>query len=615
MSHEILLVAGSAALGATRREAIDRAALELPGFLSHESGVRGTTAVSLVEAAPSGGDVAAMTTEADGLRLVVGTGVEPRGRDVRESGAEAAAVEVLVAEDGRTRVRTDGAGLLPCFWSGSATGLTVSTHLASMVSLGISPDLDDTAVLQYLVLLHPLDDRTLLRGVRLLPPGCELTWVLGQEPTVTSRSLMVPGGEPLSDDQVVARFAALWPEVVQQALERSPGQRPLVGLSGGLDSRAIAAAASQLGRRPLAYTYGTRVNREVRTAERVAQQLGWPHLVLPVTPDRRLHGVVETALRLDGAHSPSEMYESWFAGTLREHGDTIVNGLAGGPLWGDDKAHGLMDLESVVEFQLARYTGAAASLRPYLWGAAASGLDHELRRSLRSSLEPWDMGAREDAPGLWKLHNRQLRWGNMLFSSLRREGLRPEAPFLDSRVLRLTAGLTPEQHKNGSLYLRVHREALPETSNIPRTDDGNSPNRLTHVYWSSDRSFARQLADLGRSHPVSAGRRVYRRAHDVVMGRASAKHPGSTRLARAASAADVFPADIWVRGGGTYPQRLASMLRSGDFSGTPVAPEAVDQACDALEAGRVEGSAGTLGKVAALGTWVADYRRRAKPAG
>lgn len=609
MSHEILLVAGSPAPVARmqRLNIIAHAAQRVPGMQTW-SLIEGTSATAaLVETSPAGGSFAALTRTEGGGRITLAS--TPAGLAAGEStsaeyGAEAGHVTALLAPDASVSLANDGVGFLPAYWAVHNETFYASTHLASIVSLGLPADVDEQGLIEYLTMLHPMRDRTILRAAKLLPPGASLRWE-DSRVAVAQRPLFVPSSAALDDDDVIATFREIWPRVVHDALS-GPG-RSGIGLSGGLDSRAIAEAAVRLGHSPVAYTYGTAPSREAVVGAQVAEVLGLPHLGIPVSDNRLLADARASLERLDGSHSASEMYELWFADLLRSFTDVVVNGLAGGPLWGDDKAVGMIEPRTVRARQWSRYAAEARRIAPFVTGGLSTTAEDVIRHSLDDSLGMWDLEARSDMVVFWKIANRQIRWGNMLTNALRRVGIRTQAPFLDSRFLALAARLTADQRRNGRLYLRVQREVFPRTAGIARSDDGNRPRSLDHVYWSGESSFLRQLAALAVRHPVSGLRRGWR------LG----SHAGLVRLRsplrRAADAEErrrsVFPADVWLRTRPTYAGRLVALLEP-DRRSELLSAAAIESAVAGIRRRRPPVPALTLGKVAAASAWLEDYERR-----
>lgn len=615
MSHELLLVTGpdDARGRAFRRSLVEHAAASVPAAAGTTLVDLPTVAAAVVTTTPAGGSWVSVRQTDDAATVVLA--LSPSGLagaqtgEAAAVGAEHAHVRLDIDPGGRVSVRTDGAGLLPAFWSCDGRTLRVSTHLASLVSLGHPADLDPAAVVEYLTLLHPAGERTLLASAQVTGPGCSLVWSGRGQPAVTRRPLFTTDAACMTDDDALALLPRLWSEVVDGVFTRASG-RVVQGLSGGLDSRAFAVTAADKGHRPLAYTYGTRENREVVAASAIAQRLSIPHLTIPISPDRMLGGASTSANLLDGAHSPSEMYELWFSDVLKEIGDVVVNGLAGGTLWGDDKAVGITGRDAVASKVEQKYAAAgraaSALLAPELAGQAAS----TLRAGLTDSMADWDFDARSDAVIYWRMANRQMRWGAMLVNGLRRSGLQLELPFLDSRFLTFAAGLSPRQRLNGRLYLEVHRRMFGRTSDLPRADDGNAPDRLQHVYWSADRSYASQLASMTARNPSSGARRAGRQLAGLGAKALSDRTRVQGPYDRAARRGAVFPAELWVRSEEVYRRRLAAMLEQAQEQPLLNGP-ALDAAARQLRAGDAVQHPLALGRAAAVGLWSADYARRA----
>ncbi|PSL04735.1 asparagine synthase (glutamine-hydrolysing) [Haloactinopolyspora alba] len=584
--------------------------------MAHEVVSTSNATAALVSTEPVGAGEGVVSGTGDNLMAAVAltkSGLSKAVSDTVPSaavGAEAGHVVVAAEPDGTITVRNDGAGVVPVFWFAGAHDLCVSTHLASLVSLGAPADPDMQGMVEYLAMLHPLGQRTTLAKASILPAGGELTWRPGGVGEVRSQPVFAPSGETMSDVAAVDTFRDTWNVVMRDIIDRREGGRLALSLSGGLDSRAIACALAALGSGASTFTYGTRGQREVEIATAIAERLGMPHTTMPLTGDRILPEMSAGAERLDGAHAPSELYDSWFHDAIHQFADVVVNGHAGGPLWGDEKAHGLRSLDDVAAHVHGRYAGAVTQAETYLADRAGGDIDAILRASIRASLEPWDFSRRSDMITYWQVTNRQTRWGNMVVSAMRRRGIRVETPFMDGRFLSYAARLGPSQRRNGRLYLRIHRTVFPQTADVPRSDDGNPPDRLSHLYWSGDTSFLAQWLAMTAEHPVSGVRRGARRAamQGASLLRTRLNVPGpADRLATRASA---FPADLLVRTRPTYASRLASWVESNAGAHPMFDDEQLFAAVAALRSGTFTGSASALARVATANTWLADYARR-----
>lgn len=618
MSHEILLIGGvpSECARARRVRILEHAAPRVPGAVSWSIHENGSASLALVVTEPLGGTVVHVEDDPDAGQVIVVAASDQALANVssglagrRQHGAESGHIRVVLGRDGGVRVDTDGVGFIPAFWSAADGEFRFSTHLASLVSIGVSVSPDDIGVLEYLVMLHPLHHRTVLRNARLLPAGGHILVDPGAAPQVTVERLYVPSDDRMRDDDAVEEFRAIWSTVHNDMLVRIGDQRAALGLSGGLDSRAIAAECRELGFRPFTFTYGSSDSYEGRVAVDLAQSLEFDHAMLPLTQERLFWGSGRAVALLDGAHSPAETYEIWFEDALCAFADVLINGLAGGPIWGDDKAMGIVGRKRIIESQMRKNQSELSQLRRFLTPEFAEASEGLYREGLNESMDEWDMSARSDMVVFWRIHNRQFRWGNALTNLLRRLGMRAEAPFLDSRVLRFSARLTPEQRLNGRLHLRVHREVFRSVAMLPRANDGNAPAHLSHAYWSGESPYTRQLAVLAARHPVSAGRRAVRQLERMAVNRVPEWPVLAGFRTKRASRRDVFPADVWLKSSSVYRDRLLELLESAPWLQIFSGP-ALDRLSQDIRTGRVAGGALLIAKVATLQVWFNDYAER-----
>ena len=616
MSHEIVLIAGEAKAAdqERRRRVVDHAASLMPGAVDwsiHEN--QGAT-LALVTTMPAGGTVALVDTQGGGTRVVVGgseqavkTAFSARHRS-QDCGAEAGHLLVNMRHDGAITVECDGVGFIPCFWSWDQRELRLTTHLASIVSLGARAEMDEVGAVEYLTMLHPLLNRTLLRNVQLLPAGGRLEQRTDARPLLHVDRLFTPSDDRMTDDQAVDEFTDIWTRVIDDLMDRAGDRCVGLGLSGGLDSRAIAVGCADADRRPFAFTYGTATSVEGKVATALAGELEYDHVMLPVTAHRQLFGARDAIALLDGAHSPAEMYEMWFSEFLKNF-DVLINGLAGGPLWGDDKAIGLVGTERIVDSQMHKHRAELSNLRSVLAPNVAAESEGMIREGLRESMQEWDMSARSDMVIFWRIHNRQFRWGNALTNVIRRLGIRAEGPFLDSRVLAYCSRLTPAQRLNGNLHLRVHREVFSRAAKIPRGNDGCAPEHLNHAYWSGESPYLRQLVGLARTHPISAGRRAARQAERIAIQKAPAWPALESFRAKSLSRRDVFPADLWMETSPVFGERLLGLLGSSPTASL-FDSQALTAAAEDLRRGQAPFGPLLVAKIATLQAWFADFTRR-----
>lgn len=168
-----------------------------------------------------------------------------------------------------------------------------TTYFASEAKalLAVLPELrafDETGVAQFLAFGSTLQGHTLFRGLRLAPGGSLWRWRRGR-PLEHQRYFTPAEWEclaPWSAEEFETRFNATFPAVLPDYLERHTS----VGLSltGGLDTRMIAACLPHSKVPGVAYTYSPDEHDrllDLAIARRIASMAGMPHHALRLGPE------------------------------------------------------------------------------------------------------------------------------------------------------------------------------------------------------------------------------------------------------------------------------------------------------------------------------------------
>ena len=201
--------------------------------------------------------------------------------------------------------------------------LRVDTGRESVSPIELAPgcDLDPGGIADLIAYGYLPGSRTTLAGVRRIAP----TWDLAPPS---------PRADELPDAD--ARADRLW-ELLRAAVRDAAAgcNRPRVPLSGGLDSRAVAAAAAAEGLPGVhAATFGDPEAVDLPGAVRIAEALGLPHTVDHLPADAaRVHE--ERVWRATGgqggpASAPGAATDTQWA----EQCDRLLSGTSGEVVWG-----------------------------------------------------------------------------------------------------------------------------------------------------------------------------------------------------------------------------------------------------------------------------------------
>jgi asparagine synthase (glutamine-hydrolysing) len=285
----------------------------------------------------------------------------------------------LAIWDGRRRsvfLARDRFGKKPLFYFDGPHGFVFASELKALLEDPRCPRAIDRAALdEYLAFGYVPGDRCILSGVRKLPPGSWLRW---QDGRLVQERYWRPAVQAAHDERD-------WLAEAEAALRTAVRQRlradvPLgVFLSGGIDSSAIAAIASQeLGRPICTFSVGfaEEAYNELPYARLVAERYGSDHHEVVVNDDG-VDALPELAWHLDEPFAdPSALPTYYVCRAARQHLKVCLAGDGGDEIFGGYTRYRQAK-------QYARYDHIPARLRetvgaavlavspPHLWGRGA----------------------------------------------------------------------------------------------------------------------------------------------------------------------------------------------------------------------------------------------------
>jgi hypothetical protein len=298
------------------------------------------------------------------------------------------------ARDGTLTIAVDPPGRLRTAVAEGPEGLFVSTSAAALgAALGRSEP-DPLAAWEVLATGTLREGRTPFSGVRLLEAG-KIHRFRGGRPagTIQLPPLEPEAHEAVGPEELAERVLEAYDGSCRRLLAAFP--RPLVDLTGGLDSRLVVGLLARAGGEFDVTVSGREDEAEVRVARALARRLGLRMLVVPQQlreeAPTRFERVLEAARLCDGAFDAAE-----YAAAVAVHArhtaayDASVNGSGGALLrnyWWGNRGYRRADGDAVS--QVARHL-AAASLDPsFLAADEPRDASRHLRGVVERALEPW----------------------------------------------------------------------------------------------------------------------------------------------------------------------------------------------------------------------------------
>jgi hypothetical protein len=479
-----------------RREhdvALDRALRHFPWLARRELAV-GTAAIVLW----GHGDVMAAVGEHTATRIQVSVGacLEPAA----EGSERSLSLDVTSPHPAAWSIKTDWTGSIPVFHASDERHSIVSTlepvvvATAGLGSDGISP----VGLTSLLTHGYFVGTSTLFRSMSALQVDAVTTWTDG------SLSVLPVDSVQASD----ARWTAAWDDLVEEmddlftrSIRDSLRAEPswTLPLSGGLDSRLIAAVARREGVALQAVTYGSRGWPDVAYAEAVARRLGIPW--------RRIELGTDYLSRYGSA------WADWFGSSLHFHGmyqfplaealgtpvGPITTGFTGDPLGGAQTAAMMAGERSIASRLLGKWRAFSRDEVRELLGTPVAD---EAFEAIDADLEAQCQAVQgADYQRVWMVfqHNHVARfstyqpamydyWGGV------------GCPFSNASLARFVMSLPRAALDHRRLELDVLRTRWPEMAALPGTFAPEP--QLTERSYIARRALALRLPERLRRGPL-----------------------------------------------------------------------------------------------------------------
>ena len=193
-------------------------------------------------------------------------------------------------------LQLDSFGVYPVFYWTNGSSWLISNSVAVLDRVTGDRELDPSGVSRFLAMGWVAGDRTLRKGVRTFPAGEQWTWSKDRStptnrPTVQRGEMIRESKTKLTHSQVVALGNDMARPLV--SLGRN-FKNVLCPLTGGKDSRVLAALLAHNDVSARYYTYGNKVGRDAEIAQQIASALGIDHETLVTESPGLLSGWDET---------------------------------------------------------------------------------------------------------------------------------------------------------------------------------------------------------------------------------------------------------------------------------------------------------------------------------
>jgi asparagine synthase (glutamine-hydrolysing) len=367
----------------------------------------------------------------------------------------------------RVVLATDALGRLRPFLHEERSQLAIAREIKTLVALYGPGKVDRLAIAEILTFGFPLGMRTPVASVQAMAPGAATQIQLApfRHRTTSSNTWDFESLIRPHKPKVIKELAECL-EATCTAQTRAEPIGPILSLSGGLDSRAVAAAFAR-SRVPFnACTFETAdgaFQRDVPIAREVAQILGAPWRLF-ASGDPTWEDCVETVTLRDGLNPMSMATAMAYLKHLRrEYGArTVFTGDGGDRVLVDLRAPWWVDnFEAFIKSRLEQ------TFWPLREAAALVGLDE---RSVRDAVVAHFETYPERSARYREIHflimEKTLRW---LFEGEERNRsfLWHQTPFYGKEFFNLAMSVHPKEKQHDRLRTALIKALEPRLANVP----------------------------------------------------------------------------------------------------------------------------------------------------
>ena len=226
-------------------------------------------------------------------------------------------------------VTNDRYGLRPLYYAQYADKIVFAPELKAIIhDKEFKRELNDSAVSDFFTFGYILGEKTFFKGINLLP-SASITTIDTNKLICHENYWDFEYGEEITDsEEVIIKKLG---ELIRQAVKRRLGGNFKIGipLSGGLDSRTIAASAKEFKDDIHTFTYGKKGCYDRIFSAETSEMLGFKHHEIDSTADDLVNFAENVIYHTEGAILTSFVYQYALNPLLEKNCEVTLNGIVG----------------------------------------------------------------------------------------------------------------------------------------------------------------------------------------------------------------------------------------------------------------------------------------------
>lgn len=411
--------------------------------------------------------------------------------DVVHQSVEASAqfYNLIRASSDTFELESDMLGLKPAYLAKTPAGTLLASRIDDVLFAfpGLAQGADPTALYELLGFWVPLGQRTLYANIRRTLPGGCYKWTPSEGMTAQARRRLEPAAaDPYRFmDQSIRDVLNASRDSMRD--KTANGRRPVwLALSGGFDSRFMAALCKDLNLPLRAVTYGRKHHHEMHSAKAVAQVLGIDLTVLRQDPKATLRYL---PAHLDATEGTADCGAVSILNLLSARaalGGTLLHGFCGDLLSGGHidrfRADAYASRDAMADAIVQSwYPASSDPLRElFTRGPDLDTVRQDVFDGLRSDCSPYE------AYILWYAENRTRRYVASQLAVLG-EYFDMVAPFYDRQLFSLWFSVPPVGLSGQNVLKQLFAHTYPDLARIPHSEQ-SSP-IIPNLRWQMARFY------------------------------------------------------------------------------------------------------------------------------
>ena len=297
-------------------------------------------------------------------------------------------------------------------------------------------------------------------------------------------------GETRDIDGLIDELGLRWQKAVDSRIKKN--EKIIIEISGGLDSRAILAAAlkSTAKENILLYTFGDEKSYDCEIGKHIAETLGIQHIFLPALKENFAEQYEKSFHDVEGMIDATPYFSLQMDQGLRKFGNKIFNGYMGGEIMGPLIFSKISDLELQTKPQYIKAKdillnhhkiNTIETIKPLFNPAYIKDL--HILSSFEKSIEDLQnitIGEFPNYCAKWLYINESDKYTS--FCNFRYDTIFDYyKPFLDNELIEFMLRVPPDLRKNKKLYKQMLIKNYPELFKLPTKNNLGLPLQTSHI--------------------------------------------------------------------------------------------------------------------------------------